>query len=205
MDRKAKVFILEGISGSGKTTQLDKVKRFLEGRGQQVVEIVEPSDEVRRWAVEYKKRPDRDPYVELAKFQADRIAIYEREMEQRLTEENLTFLLGRSFLSTLVYQGIMGGVPLELIDRMNRFYPKPDLAFIFDCDPATALARIESDTTRTRTGTTADEKLRKMIILRAGYVAVAGTYDYARIIEAGGTESDTFSQIEKELRRSLDN
>lgn len=49
--------------------------------------------------------------------------------------------------STIVYQGIIGGVPLPLIQRVNGLCTegfKPDITFLLDCSPKISLARLDS-------------------------------------------------------------
>ena len=55
---------------------------------------------------------------------------------------------GRNIHSSLVYQGIVGGIGLEKAAQMNSAALIPDLCIWVDCDPKIALERIRSGTLR---------------------------------------------------------
>ena len=49
--------------------------------------------------------------------------------------------------STLVYQGILGGLPLSLVSQLNDICVAgfaPDVTFLLDCPPEVSLARLEN-------------------------------------------------------------
>jgi len=60
-------------------------------------------------------------------------------------EENKIIVIDRFIDSTLVYQGIVGGLGLEMVDEImiaTRTYLEPDLTFVLDMDASDALSRI---------------------------------------------------------------
>ena len=62
--------------------------------------------------------------------------------------EGKAVVSGRNIHSSLVYQGIVGGIGLEKAAQMNSAALIPDLCIWVDCDPEIALERIRSGTLR---------------------------------------------------------
>jgi Thymidylate kinase len=56
--------------------------------------------------------------------------------------EGKAVVSGRNIHSSLVYQGIVGGIGLEKAAQMNSAALIPDLCIWVDCDPEIALERI---------------------------------------------------------------
>ena len=53
-------------------------------------------------------------------------------------------LSDRYYLSTVAYQGARGFDPQALLAELEAEFPAPDLALIFEVDPAAGLARVRA-------------------------------------------------------------
>ncbi len=140
----------EGIEGSGKTTQIQKLALFFENAGYQVVVTREPGDtvigrEIRSILLNPKNK-NMSYLCELFLYIADRAQHLYEVIEPGLKAGKIV-LCDRFIDSTIVYQGKARGLDSELIDKIHsiglggfeKF--KPDLTILFDLDPATGLKR----------------------------------------------------------------
>jgi len=137
----------EGVEGSGKTTQLLRLERYLKRTGRKVERTREPDGTrlglaVRRVFERPGVRPE--PLVEVFLFMAAR---------RQHVAEKIRPWLGRGRLvpsdrftdATLAYQGHGRGVDLGLIRELNVRATEgiaPDLTLLFDLDPAEGFRRI---------------------------------------------------------------
>lgn len=143
------LIVLEGIDGSGKTTQARALLRRLRRRGREAVFLREPSRgtwgrEIRRMAA---RADSLTPEEELDLFVKDRRENVERNIRPAL-EAGTIVVLDRYYFSTIAYQGAKG-IDIRRIRRMNEaFAVPPDLVIILDVDATSGLARIGGRKTR---------------------------------------------------------
>ena len=131
--------VLEGIDGSGKTTQ---ARLLAERLG--AVFTREPTDGVvegvLRDAVEL--RVALDPVTMALGFAADR-ADHVAWIRHELAEER-SVVCDRYVLSSLAYQP-RGAVTEDWLRSLNRHAPEPDVTVFLDTPPAVCAARIADD------------------------------------------------------------
>ncbi|QDY68482.1 dTMP kinase [Qingshengfaniella alkalisoli] len=136
----------EGIDGSGKSTQARMLADRLRMAGHEIIATREPggspgAEEIRRLLVEGD--PARwSAETELLLFTAARRDHFERTIGPAL-ELGKTVITDRFADSTRVYQGTTRGDLRALVDQLHSMMIKrePDVTFIIDMDPATALRR----------------------------------------------------------------
>ena len=137
--------VLEGIDGSGKTTQAKALLRLLRRRNIPALLTREPGgtplgEQLRRWL---KGRPDLSSLAELTLFIAARAQLVEKIINPAL-KSGVTVLSDRYTASTVAYQGHGRGLDLELIRKLNLAATgglTPDLTILFDMPPEESLAR----------------------------------------------------------------
>jgi dTMP kinase len=146
----------EGIEGSGKSTQVARLARWLlEGRACEPVVTREPGGTPlgRRLREVLLQGEAGEPLTEAMLMAADR-AEHVATVIQPALDEGRHVLCDRHADSTLAYQGGGSGVARELLIALNGVAVRglvPDLTLLFDLEPAVALARM-----RARTGGAAD-------------------------------------------------
>jgi dTMP kinase len=137
---------LEGIDGSGKSTQSRRLVEHMRSRGRDPVLTREPggapgAEEIRRLLVEGD--PARwSPETEILLFTAARRDHLERTIRPAL-EAGRDVVTDRFADSTRVYQGATRGDLRGLVDAIHAaaIGVEPDLTLILDMDPAVALER----------------------------------------------------------------
>ena len=137
----------EGVEGSGKTTQMLRLERWLRAKGYRVEWTREPEGTrlgaaVRRLFERPGIRPE--PLVEVFLFMAARHQHVVEKIRPWL-ERGRIVLSDRYADATVAYQGGGRGVPADLIRELNVRATGgvlPDLTLLFDLDPAEGFRRI---------------------------------------------------------------
>jgi dTMP kinase len=141
------VFItLEGIDGSGKSTQGRRLAEALRAEGRDVLLTREPggspgAEEIRRLLVEGD--PDRwSGETEILLFTAARRDHLEKTIRPALAAGRIV-VSDRFADSTRVYQGAARGELRGFVDRLHEMAIgiEPDLTLVIDMEPEAALAR----------------------------------------------------------------
>jgi dTMP kinase len=167
---------LEGGEGGGKTTQIVRLRNTLTKAGYDVVVLREPggtviSEQIRE-VVLSAKNVGMAFTTEVLLFQAARAQIY-REIVIPSLESGKVVVMDRSRDSSAVYQGIVRGFGLDLIDQLNNISTKetyPDLTLLLDVDVKIGLQRREESGKKDRLDMEAKQFHQKV---RDGYLELA--------------------------------
>jgi dTMP kinase len=146
MGDPGRLIAFEGVEGSGKSTQLELLRRVLEGRGREVVVTREPGgtpagERVR--SVLLDPEVELHPRAEALLFAAARAELVEAVIRPAL-ERGAVVLCDRYLDSSLAYQGAARGLGQGPVEEVNRFATGgllPDLVVLLDLDPAAGLRR----------------------------------------------------------------
>ncbi|MBP2046477.1 dTMP kinase [Methanobacterium aggregans] len=154
---------LEGIDGSGKSTQTALLEKWLQNCGLQVFRIFEPTDSkvglLIREMLQDPGATDENFQRTLALlFAADRTILMEKIAHAE--SEGQIVVSDRCFYSSMVYQD-----GAEWIGEINRFVRKPDVTLLLDLDPETAMTRCE--------GSDSFEDLNFLMRTRSRYLELA--------------------------------
>ena len=141
--KRGHLIVLEGIDGSGKSTQARRLVRRLAARGIRTVLFREPTRGkwgrlIREMA---RQAGSLTPEEELELFVRDRRENVARNLEPALAAGKIV-VLDRYYFSTIAYQGAKGIDPGRIRRLNERFAVRPDLVFILDIEAGTGLARI---------------------------------------------------------------
>ena len=132
---------VEGIDGSGKTTQAKRLVRWLRERGVSAQYTREPTDgQIGRILKAMALRRRVNPYLEALLFAADRLQHLERTIEPLLSK-GYVVVSDRYLHSSLAYQAATTGDP-EWVRELNKHVRRPDLALLLDVRPQIGLRRI---------------------------------------------------------------
>jgi len=143
---RGKLIVLEGIDGSGTTTQAKLLAQSLLAKGAPAELTAEPSDgPIGRLIREYLKgeRKFADRFLSghslALLFAGDRLDHLAREINPWLEQGKLV-ISDRYLLSSLAYQSL--DCDLDWIKSINREAPPPDLTILLDLPVDIALKRV---------------------------------------------------------------
>ncbi len=143
---------LEGPEGSGKTSQMSDLAKYLREQGYEVITTREPGgtsigDQIRS-VLTNLENTELMPRTEILLFLAARAQLVEQLIRPAL-ENGKIVLCDRYGDSTLAYQGYGHQTDLDLLKRLLAFATgglKPDLTLFLDIDVETGLQRkIDAD------------------------------------------------------------
>jgi len=201
---------LEGIEGSGKTTQINNIYRFLENKGHNCVITREPGGtKIGRKIRSILLDPENkglEPMAELLLYFSDRVEHVKKLIKPALAEGK-TVICDRYFDATLVYQGYARGLDIKLITRLHELVLdglKPDITLLLDLSPETGLSRAwEQIGNGSRSGD--ETRFEKEALsfhekIRAGYLELARLEPQRfRVIDASQEKNKVQMDIEKVL------
>ena len=184
---------LEGIDGCGKSTQSKLLLEKLEGEGEKVIILKEPTKRPhgqKLWDVLHGKRKATNEEI-LELFVLDRIQHVEEKIQPAL-DDGAVVLMDRYYYSSMAYQ-VAGGIDVEDIRKKHAFAPKPDVVLIFDLPVSVALERVKGHSD-------ADEfeKEEHLEKVRMAYLNL-GNDPLVRIVDATGTPEEIFGNVWKSV------
>ncbi len=189
--KKGFFVVLEGIDGSGKTTQAKRLVKRLTEKGFDAVLLKEPSEGP--WGRRLKKKARHQdgltPEQEFDLFQKDREENVELNIKPTL-KKNKIVILDRYYFSTMAYQGAKGIDIKEIKDRNDKIAVPPDMVIILDVSAETGLNRIK------------ERKKRDRLFEREGYLRkvreIFKSFSGKNIVHLDGreTEQSLFLKIE---------
>lgn len=136
---------VEGIDGTGKTTQVELLRQWFEQKGKSAIALKEPTNgpygrEIARLA---STGGLNDIKKELRLFMLDR----EEDVREHILpalQAGKVVIMDRYYLSNMAYQGARGLDPRSIKEENERFSPKPDLIIVLDIDPEKCMRRVRS-------------------------------------------------------------
>ncbi|MBX7097287.1 MAG: dTMP kinase [Myxococcaceae bacterium] len=133
---------LEGIDGTGKSTQAALLRDWLAGLGVEVLSTKEPTSgpwgkKIRDSAVSSRMSPQ----DELHAFVSDRQEHVRDEILPAL-RRGAAVVIDRYYYSTVAYQGARGLSKADVLAANRAFAPIPDVVFLFDLEPEAGLERV---------------------------------------------------------------
>ncbi|MGB6222742.1 dTMP kinase [Haloferula sp.] len=190
----AMFIVLEGIDGTGKSTQSQLLAEWFRSQGRDVVTSREPTDgpwgkKLRQSAAAGRLSPE----DELDYFLKDR-SQHVAELITPSLAAGKVVILDRYYFSSMAYQGTRGFDPLEIRRRNEAFAPIPDQLFILDIDVDTALSRIGNR------GDSANEFEQRESLQRCREIFLSLSDEpFAHVIDSRGS----LEEVQAAIRESL--
>ena len=197
---------LEGIEGSGKTTQIGRMVEFLEDRDIECVTTRQPGgtmigENIRSILLD-PANSALAPMAELLLYMADRSQHIDELIRPSL-EAGKTVICDRYFDATVVYQGFARGLDIELIRKLHQILfndLKPDVTLLLDLAPQVGLQRAWQQLNNgQRSGLESRFEAEKVTFhekVRAGYLELARLEpNRFRVIDAAQSQDDVFTAI----------
>lgn len=147
MKHRGILISFEGGEGAGKTEQARLLVERLKKESRDVISLREPggtviSEQIRDVVLSVKNK-DLTDMTEVFLFQAARAQIYGEVVLPALMAGKIV-LMDRTGDSSVVYQGMVRGLGVGLIENLNKISTrntKPNLTLLLDIDPKKGLAR----------------------------------------------------------------
>ena len=197
---------LEGIEGSGKTTQIPNIVTYLRNQGHDCVVTREPGgtkigQKIRAILLD-PDSADLDPLAELLLYTADR-AQHLHEIVYPSLKKGKTVLCDRYFDATVAYQSFARGLDIDLINGLHRMVLddlKPDLTILLDLPVDVGLSRawkqIDNGTRTGRETRFEEEQLDFHERVRAGYLHIAQCEkERFQVVDAAGDVDSVYREI----------
>lgn len=193
MATKGKFIVFEGTDGSGKSTQMKMLGKYLKAKGISVYGTHEPTDSPFGALLRacLTGRVETDERAIAALFAADRIDHITNSVNgiMKKLEEGTTVLCDRYYFSSFAYNG--GFVPLEWVIELNKpamNLLRPDLTIFLDLPAEESMKRVAR-----RGETERYETMEKQKRIRDKY------FDVFRMFAGKETVAVIRSEEEKEL------
>jgi dTMP kinase len=190
--------VIEGIDGTGKSTQARRLAEWFTAQGREVVLSREPTDgpwgkQLRESAASGRLSPD----DELEYFLKDRRQHVEELIKPAIAAGKVV-ILDRYYFSSMAYQGSRGFDVAEIRRRNEEFAPVPNLLLILDLDVDAAHQRIGVR------GDTANEfeKRENLIRCREIFLSLANE-PFSRVIPSAGTLDEVSHRIRETVTQAL--
>jgi len=195
------------VEGSGKTTQIQRLKRYLIKRGTPCKVTREPggcpiSDKVRKILLNPDHRAI-TPLSELLLYEASR-AQHVEEVIGHLLKKGVVVLCDRFNDATVAYQGYGRGIDLRVVENLNCLTSqgiKPHITFLLDCPSGLGLKRaLQRNRTlnKEKEGRFEKEEIQFHHRVRRGYLSIARKEpDRVKVIDAREGEDKVFDKIRK--------
>lgn len=201
---------LEGIEGSGKTTQIDRLADFLAQNGIKCVITRQPGGTVIGESIRsILLNPENDtlaPMTELLLYLADR-AQHINEVIKPALATGQTVVCDRYFDATVVYQGFARGLSVQLLKDLHQLLfdnLKPDVTLLLDLSPQQGLERAwQQLNSGQRVGRESRFESEAIVFhekVRAGYLELARLEPQRfHVINAARSPDQVFAEISKAL------
>ena len=194
---------LEGPDGGGKTTQQELTAVWLRSRGREVVCSREPGGTVlaeKIRALVLDPELPLTPRAELLLYLAARAEHVAQKLRPAL-EAGQVVLCDRFSDSTLVYQGLVRGLPLKELQQLEAWAAagiQPDVTLVLDADPEKLLLRRERRGVQDRFE---NEGLAFQKKVRAGFLTLARQNpERMRVVDALRSPLEVQAEVQKILQ-----
>ena len=191
----------EGLDGSGKTTQVERVRAALEAEGREVVTAREPGgtelgEQIRTLVLH---GGEMTPWAEALLYAAARAELVAEVIEPALAR-GADVLLDRYFDSSVVYQGIGRGLGRDEVLQLNLLAVGgvvPDRTFVLAVEPDRSLGRVGERPDRIERE---DSGFHERVA--AGYEELAQLFPERVVVLDGSLDPDALAErIHGELQR----
>lgn len=205
---------LEGIEGSGKTSQITRLAKVIRDAGMNCIVTKEPggiplAERVRAILLDPQEE-GMDPIAELFLYAASRRQ-HVVELIRPALDTGAIVLTDRFLDATIAYQGYGRGLDLDLLNTVNQIATgglRPDLTLIFDLPEELGLNRARQRNKESAAlineSRFEGEDLRFHRRIREGYLAMAvAEPERFAVIDASGSLDEVFGRASAELGRRL--
>lgn len=185
--KKGILITFEGPDGSGKTTQIEMLKEYLNNKGYEIVFTREPGgtmigEKIRNIILD-NDNSEMSPMCEALLYAASRAQLVHEVIKPAL-EVGKIVIADRFVESSIVYQGIgrnLGIDPIRMINNAATDGLKPDVTFMLTIPYEEGLRRKSKQRTLDRLENSGGDFHKRVF---EGYMQLVGSAEYIRTIKA---------------------
>jgi len=195
MEKRGKLIVLEGIDGSGKSTQARKLVRWLKKHGYKAIYTKEPTDGLIGRQIKEKLRSEARPKHDWLQvmFASDRA--HHTEEITRYLKKGFYVVCDRYVLSGLAY-GAMKMQQAKL-KKINKGIIQPDVTVLLKVNPLIAVKRMAKEKRRLELYKSPD-MLRKVQVM---YVELAKKNKKIYTVDGNREKIDVHEDIRRALKQ----
>jgi dTMP kinase len=197
----SRYFALEGLDGSGKTTQYNRLVEALKnmGIGHVVSDVREPGgtdigEKVRKYLL---GSDDKSLWAEVLGFAFARAVLVQSVIKPLLAEEGNVIVVDRCFASSIAYQGCARGAEVDLVKQIADLTMRgcyPDQIFILDISVQESIRRLKN---ANRSGEVNHFDIQSLMFkskVREGYLWFAKQYSLLCTVIDGELSPDVIAE-----------
>lgn len=200
---KGKYIVIEGMDGTGKTTQADLLQNYLEEKGLKTIHVKEPGGSPVAEAIRsviVNGTLARTPMTNILLFTANRHELWHAKIKPAL-EQGTWVVCTRNYWSTLVYQGYGEGMDASIIHAItttfnDRQYMNPDVGIVLTLDDReTSKKRVQERGAIEHPDTFESKDQLFQQRIQQGYLEIAKQYNLPTI-----SAHQTIDEIQRAIR-----
>lgn len=189
--------MIDGPDGCGKTTQIKLLAGYLTKKRKSFITLREPgstkiSEQIRKILLNPRNKA-MSVKTELLLYMASRAQLVEEVIKPAL-KQGKTIICDRFLSSTIVYQGLAGGMGREIVEAIGHWAVDevfPDMTIILNINPKDGLKRIKKNFDRMES-----KDISFHYKVRDGFIKLARqNWKRFRIIKAYGTRAEIHEKI----------
>ncbi len=192
------LIVFEGIDGTGKSTHIQLLARYLRGLGIEVVTDFEPTRGP--WGMKVREAAMSGRRLSLEE-EIDCLLQDRREHVRNFIEPALAagkwVLLDRYYLSMMAYQGASGANVEEIRECNETFATVPDVAFWMDIPVEMSIDRMK------QRGNAADAFENEPFLMACAAIYSSMEMPWLHRIEADGSIAEVHARVRNVLREEL--
>ena len=198
----------EGPDGSGKTTQIELLKKFLNDKGIEVIKTREPggtdiSEKIREIVLD-NKNSQMCGMCEALLYAASRAQLVSEVIKPALNEGKIV-ICDRFVESSIIYQGIGRDLGIDRIKGINEAALdglKADLTIMLTIPYDEGLKRKANQRALDRLENSGDEFHEKVF---HGYIKIANMYDHIKVVDANRNIDEIHNDIINIMENVINN
>jgi dTMP kinase len=197
--KKGLFIVIDGPDGSGISTQVELLGKWLKELGKKVITTKEPTSGIIGGIIRavLKHEWETDQMTLQLLFSADRAHHLKKEIIPAL-KKGYIVISDRYILSTYCF-GTIDGVNLDWLRSVNSQFVKPNLTIILDVPPEVSVVRIK----RSRASIELFEDVKKLRRIRENFKRLSKEFPNTFVIDATKSIEEVHEEIKGIVRKFL--
>jgi|SRR3989338_338895 len=191
-----KLYVFEGLDGSGLTTQAALLRNYFLSKGKEAVLTKEPTDGLIGGIIKAALRDEwkTNSLALQMLFAADRAHHLTTEIEPAL-KKNKVVICDRYILSSLVYGSL--NTSMDVLKQMNAHFLKPHMTIVIDTNPKICMERMK----RGRHHIELFEEEHKLVQIRQNLISLKKYFPDTYFVDGNRKPEEIHEDVKKLVRK----